>query len=339
MVQERITDPQSISRHDVEDILARGYTATVQFSRPCYTPELLDSINRLCGEFGAQIEVRFYGHYRSGFDAAVLNHLPEVRWLSVDCLIQIANEETLWRLPCLERLSFGVQDFDRADFLEGFALEGIDGLILSENRKRNFDLAPLARCKELADLIVVGHTRNIEALSGLPKLARLSLNRIPRRQDLAFASGIAPLRTLHILLGGRPSVDELRHAELEQLHIDRVRGFESLGDLSRFPSLHKLRIEDQLQLRSFSLAGVSLRELLVVNCKNLTEIIGLDGQEEMFHFRASRTALDLEHLAQLDWPPAMKVLALYSQSKRRDEALRQQIDRRGYQEFGELRRS
>jgi hypothetical protein len=334
MHTERITDPTSVSREEIAAILARGCTPIVQFSRPGYTPELLRSLDALCAEFGVQIQVRFYGYHRDGFDAAALSHLPHVRWLLVDGVMRIDNEECFWHLPSLERLSFGAFEFDRPDFLAGFALERFTGFALVETRKRNLDLAPLTRCGRLTELYINGHTRNIGAVAGLPKLTALHLRGIPRQQDLAFVGAVAGLRDLSLSLGGRAAIDEISHAGLESLHIARVRGLASLGSLGRFSALRRLQVEDQLQLREISLSGARLHELLLVNCKSLARIDGLDEQIDLAHFRTRRTALDLDHLVKRAWPPAMRILALYSGSEKWNKAARQELDRRGYREFG-----
>lgn len=333
---ERITDPVLIDREEISAIIARGATPVVQFSAPGYTPELLKALDELCATFGPQIQIRFYGHYREGFDAAVLLYLPSVRCLLVDCLTQIENEDCLWRLPKLEQLSFGVFEFDRPDFLSGFALERFTGLTLVETRKRNLDLAPLARCGRLTELFINGHTRNIAILAALPGLTTLTLSAIPKRQDLAFVDEVTRLRSLSIFLGGRETIDEINHPDLEKLHIARVRGLASLGVLGRFPALRRLLVEDQLQLREISLCGTHLQELGLINCKNLARIDGLDQQGELAHFRTARTALDLDYLLNRSWSPSMQVLALYSGSEKWNRAAREELDRRGYHEFRSL---
>ena len=123
---------------------------------------------------------------------------------------------------------------------------------------------------------------------------------------------------------------------MESLHIGRVRELAGLGSLRRFPALRRLQVEDQLQLRQISLSGVRLRELLLTNCKNLQQLEGLDEQDKLTHFRASRTALDLDYLLKRDWAPAMQALALYSGSQKWNSAAREELDRRGYREFSSL---
>lgn len=287
----------------------------------------------LCQVFGSSLEVRFFGHYGHDFDARVLSALPDVRWLSVDCLTRIANEDWLYKLPLLERLSFGVSEFDQPDFLDGFQLERITQLSLSETRSRKLDLGGLHRCTSLTELFLQRHTRNIEALARTPVLRTLRLSGMPKQCELSFVGEMPSLQSLTLLLGGRPSLDGVSSRTLQELEIVRVRGLETLGPLDRFPKLRRLQVEDQLQLHSISVAGTQLREPSLHNCKNLESVTGLDTLAELEHFRVSRTKLDLEALLDRNWPPSMEVMALYSGSQKWNDEARAILDRRGYREY------
>ena len=333
MIENRINDPSVVSSRDIQRILDGGRSPTVQFSRPGYSRRLLQSLNRLCIEFGAQLEVRFYGHYGADFDATALAELPDVRRLSIDCLEQISNENHLLRLACLEQLSFGVYRFDKPNFLGGFAFENLTELSLSGTAKGNFDLSPLINCRHLTDLFIQGHTKNIDVVATLRRLKSLRLSGMPKKLQLSFVNDVATLRSLSLLFGSRSTIDEISHGLLEDLNITWVRGLESLGPLRRFPKLRVLHVKDQLQLRSISVVDPPLRELSVINCKNLEEIMGLESQTRLEHFRASRTKLNLDALLARAWPKSMKILALYSGSEKWNRAAREILDSRGYAEF------
>ncbi len=337
-LEPRITDPQRVDAAMVKAILARGARPTIQFSRSGASTELLASVNELCREFGDRLEVRFFGHHSETFDGGILTHIPDVHWLSLDCLMTISGENNLAQLPNLTKLTFGVYRFDKPDFLDALPLERFTWLSLGENAKKNINLRYLDRCGALEHLFLAGHTRGIEAISRLPKLSQLWLGSIPKKQTLEFLSDLAPLRSLNLILGGRRSLDEFRHPDLEELAVLRVRGVETLGSLGRFPKLRKLQVEDQLQLRAIDLTGAALKELILLNCKNLETLSGLDDVPGLQHLRASRTSLDLDALVERVWPPSMDILALYSGSERWNTSARAKLDQRGYREFGEIRR-
>ncbi|MDX2411321.1 MAG: hypothetical protein QNK34_05125 [Woeseiaceae bacterium] len=333
MLENRITDPQKVSREHLNEVLGRGVNPTIQFSNPGYSPRLLKKVNKLCAEYGDKLEVRFYGHDSGAFDASILEFLPDAQWLSVDCLMSIDNEGAIASLPNLRKLSFGVYHFDNPSFLATLNLAQISRLALSDVKKKNFDLSPLAQCVELEEFFLNDHIRNIAAISHLPNLTRLSLGSIAKRQTLEFVNEIPKLEKLTIVLGGRENIDEVEHPSLSELEILRVRAINDLGDLSRFPSLCRLHIEDQLQLRSISFIGSDLEEVSVHNCKNLEQLDGLLELKHLREFRTSQTKLDFDSLLEANWPASMKSVAIYSGSEKWNRRARQVLDERGYGEI------
>ena len=333
MLENRINDPQTVDREHLDEVLSRGVNPTIQFSKPGYSRSLLQDINKLCADYGDQLEVRFYGHYSDDFDASVVRHLPDAQWLSIDSLQRVTNEAEISRAPNLRKLSFGVYEFDNPAFLTTLKLAQLTRLVLSDNKKKNFDLSPLAQCIELEELYVNGHTKNIHELSQLPNLRRLSLGSIAKRQTLEFLNGIPNLEKLTLILGGRENINELAHTRLRELEVLRVRGINDLGDLSRFPQLRRLLVEDQLQLQTITFSELDLEEVLINNCKNLTHLDGLLGLQKLRSFRTSRTGLDLDSLLVASWPKTMETVALYSGSQKWNERARGILDQQGYKEY------
>ncbi len=317
----RINDPDTFSLPEIADACEKHGELVVQFTEAvAYSPPLLEVLNEACGLFQSRLQVRFYWHQDEVFDARVLRHLPEVRNLSLDCLSQIAHEDEIGRLPKLERLHFGVFEFDRPDFLNSLRLGALERLSLAENRKRNFDLAPVKHCVSLRDFFVQGHARNIGAIVDLPQLSKLTLSAFAKKHALDFAGAIPNLKELMLIIGGRTDIDDLSSASIEVLQILRVRGLTTLGDLSRFPALSALRLEDQLQLTSLDLGGADLERLSLANCKNLTELQGLDRQRRLREFSASQVALDMNALLERDWPESMRSVRLFTNSLKWNDA-------------------
>jgi hypothetical protein len=333
MNEPRINDPSEVHSNAIRDIFKAGRKPTVQFSRPGYSDKLLKQVNLLCQEFGDELEVRFYGHYQTCFDASVLANLPDAQSLSVDCLTEISNEDTIASLKFLKRLSFGVYKFDEPQFFEKLNVAQLTRLSLIENAKRNFDLSILAQAQNLKTLFINGHTKNIGALQNLHNLTDLTLSAIPKHQNLQFLCDIESLRSLSLILGGRSSMDEFRHPALENLSIIRVRGLETLGSLGRYPRLRDLHVEDQLQIHSIDFTGAPLQKVVLANCKNLDKIEGLEDLNQIAELRVSRTNLDLQALLDRDWPPSLEILALYSGSRKWNDAARAVLDKRGYREW------
>jgi len=326
VLENRITDPKRISRAHIDEVLSRGISPTIQFSKRGYSARILKTLNKYCVEYGDKLEVRFYGHYSDAFDAAVLKHLPDVQWLSVDCLLQIENEDAIANLPKLRKLSFGVYDYEKPDFLATVNLSQITRLALTDNKKKNFDLSPMAQCDQLEEFFLTGHRKNIAAISHLPKLRYLSLGSIAKRQTLEFVNEIPNLEKLTIVLGGRQNIDEIVHPGLRDLEVLRVRGLNSLGDFARLPNLRRLQVEDQLQLRSIDFDSAGLEEISLHNCKNLERLNGLLELKRLRAFRTSRTKLDMDGLLEANWPESMEAVALYGRSEKWNKHARQVLD-------------
>lgn len=332
-MENRINDPQRISGKPIDAILARGGRPTIQFSRPGYSKRLLKSVNELCREYGDRLEVRFYGHYSGSFDASILSHIPDVRWLSVDCLQHIENASSVCSLQNVTSLSFDVYYFDQPDFLSRLGLEQLTRLSLVDNQKRNMDLQYFERCAELDTLFLGGFTKNIDSIALAPKLREMSLGSIPKKQPLDFVNRMDQLRELTIVLGGRDSIDELHNSNVERLDVLRVRGLTTLGDLSRFSSLRTLSVEDQLKILDISFVGTSLEEIAIYNCKSLNRLDGVLELPNLKSFRVSRTKLDLDELMAAHWQDSVDVLALYSTSQKWNDLCRAKLDSEGYREF------
>lgn len=333
----RINDPLSISPEEVAGAAASREGLVVQFSEPSTYPErLLHDLNEACRLAGSRLQVRFYGHYRSRFDAAVLRHLPEMRSLAADCLMRIENEDEIGKLPKLERLSFGVFELDRPDFLHSLDLGRLTRLTLTETRKRNIDLAALSGCRSLEELYINGHAKGIGTIADLPVLRKLTLSAYAKRNGLDFVEAMPSLIDLTLVLGGRQNLDDLASATLETLQVLRVRGVETLGDLARFPALTALKIEDQLQITDLDLGGANLERLWLFNCKNLATLHGLDRQQRLREFAASRVALDMDALRDRDWPPSARSVRLFTGKTKWNDAAQALLAAKGVGEKNEV---
>jgi protein phosphatase 1 regulatory subunit 7 len=329
--RSHIQNPPRVTESEVRAIVISGRRPVIQFSSACYSDELLAEINQLCEEFGATLEVRFYGHYGSFFDATTLQKIPQVKSLSIDCLTEIRNESAISDLSHLTELSFGVYQFDCPNFLETLNVTRLTKLSLIENTRRNFDLAPLIKAQNLRTLSIHGHTRHIEVLRTLANLSELDLRSMPKQQSLGFLGSVNGLQSLRLILGGRPTLD-FQHSSLQELDVLRVQGISDIGDLRRFPQLKTLHIEDQLQLRSIDLAGAPLSKIILANCKNLRKLNGLESLNTIAEIRISQTKINLDEWLDRDWPSSLKVLALYVGNRKWNEAARKHLDQRGFRE-------
>jgi hypothetical protein len=290
MVTSHFLEPSAASGEKIRGVIACGRTPVIQFGE-APDPAQLGQVNDYCREFGAELQVRFFGQRWREFDTSILRYLPDAANLSIDTMRAISDFAPVAGLSKLTRLRFGVYEHPDGNFLKQLCLSRFTHVTLAENKRRNFDLAPLGAATSLEHLFVQGHWRGIEAINRLPRLSDVSLSGFPAKHDLAFLNDLATLRSLLLILGSRKSIAEFTHAGLRVLRIVWVRQLEELGPLCRFESLEDLTIEDQLRLTVLNLNGLKLRRLSIANCKNLERIAGLEGQTGLQHFSARGTRL------------------------------------------------
>ena len=134
-------------------------------------------------------------------------------------------------------------------------------------------------------------------------------------------------------MGSADNFNHLAHEKLKKLSVIRVRGLSDLGDLSRFPNLTELHVEDQIGLREirFSEQNKSLRKILIHNCKSLELLAGLEHLTHLEGISIVRTALDLDTLERVNFSETLKTLTLWSGRRREDDARDERLKAKGLQ--------
>jgi len=260
--------------------------------------DYLAQLNALCREFGPLMQVRFYGHHSDVFDGAVLNHLPDVADLTLNCLDEAKNLDALGGLSLLENLALGIYELADKEVLSRVPLTKLTSLCLEESATKALDLAPLSEAKRLKTLKLYGHKKNIAAIGNIAGLEEFVFNPA-RNMDLDFINRLTRLKALKFVLGGIDDFNAVALPGLDQLAVTRVRGLTTLGDLSRFPQLRQLQVQDQKQISTiaFSAQSARLANISIDNCKSLKELSGLGRLPALKSLSVSRTALDIQELS------------------------------------------
>jgi hypothetical protein len=277
-------DISSASSEKIDQVIRSGRTPVLQFSEPPDAATLART-DAYCDEFGAALQIRFYGFQWREFDTSLLRHLPHVANLSIDTIRTISDFGPVADRAELTRLRFGVHEHPDGSFLEQLDIARFTHLTLGETKRRNFDLSPLSAATSLEQIFIQGHDRGVEAISALRRLTDVSLSGFPKRHDLAFLNSLPALGSLLLILGSRTSIAEFTHPGLSKLRIVWVRQLEDLGPLRRFTDLEDLTIEDQLRLTVLDVGGLNLRRLTVSNCKRLERIVGIEEQNRLEHLQ------------------------------------------------------
>ena len=329
MRTERIADPNVLDLASIEKFLASS-RLVIQFSRAsAYDDKILAALDAVCAQSSADLNVRFFGHYGTPFDASVLRLLPNVKSLTIDCMERAESLSVLADLQHLERLV--LPDIFEPDVLSFDNLARLKNLTVGSARAP-LDLAPLQRFRGLTDLAVIDKVKNLDVVGGLDLVTHLSLHSI-KRLPLSFIDAMTGLRKLSLILGGRDSIDEIDGARIEHLELIRVRGFAGFAKLNAWRSLKTLEIEDQVRIESLSFAAdmTNLNYLRVANCKGLGQLRGLVTLPALTHLRLAQTALDFETLCQEGLPQSLRQFAFYTFRTRQDEAIQAKIASMGFE--------
>lgn len=327
----RIQNPSTIDAMGIKQHVQSGNEVIVQFSEPNYDQGLLGTLNELCKELNDDLCVRFYGHHSGSFDCSVLQYLPDVKSLFVDCLLSVQNLGFLRQLHSLSRLNVGVFEMAERDFLSWGNLNNLTCLCLVEIRTGSFDLQYLKSYQRLKTLFINGHTKNIESVKYLSNLCKLSLS-IPSKIRVDFINELPNLRSLKFILGGRENLDEINNYSIEELEIVRVRGFRTFDNLRNFRSLRSLLIEDQIQLAkiAFNQELPYLADLKILNCKSLSQILGLRWLSNLQQLRVYKTDVDFDEFIKQEFPEKLKILAFYTTKQKIDEKIAVRLNELGY---------
>ena len=213
----------------------------------------LELIQRACAALGDRLEIRFYDHREDGFDASVLDHLHEIRCLSIDGLEIVRHPEAIGRLPHLTALRFGPWRIDGASVLRAIGVERLVQFTLAGTPRPTIDLAPLGDARSLRSLRLLGHGKNTEAVGCVPLLAELAIQP-SSKFSLEFINQLVSLETLKFVLGSAESIRSIEALPaLRDLSFREVRNLADLGSLERFPRLRRLLVSDQPRIAELHL--------------------------------------------------------------------------------------
>ncbi len=329
--QYRITDPQIIDSDLIDNEIKAGKDVLVQFSDRSYDDEKLAQLNDISAKYDKNFAIRFFGHYSTSFDFNILLKIPNIKALYVDCLTKAHNVEVISRLQKLQKLSLGIYELKETEILNTENLRGLSELIVTETKTKAFNLEYLRDYKKLKLLIIGGHSKNIGAVGELENLEYLSFNSI-KKTPVPFVNNLKKLKTLKFILGGRENIQEIGENEIENLEIVWVRGFNDIGNISKFRKLKTLLIEDNIQLQAvhFGSELPNLNDLKILNCKTLNSLTGLEHLPSLHHLRVYKTALDFDKIKRQPLPKNLKIFAFYTTKHKVDEDIKATLKANGY---------
>ena len=339
MWQKRILDPDIIDQALVEQALKENDEVIIQFSDKTYNDKILSELNELCDRYGDNFTIRFYGHHSNRFNCKIVNKIPNVKSLCVDCLLKADHVEAITKLNNLKKLVLGVYELNETEILSAPNFKNLTKLFISDTKTKALNLEYLKVYNQLEYLIVCKHTKNINAIGELKKLNQLSLNSISK-VPIGFVNQIPNLKTLRIILGGRENIHELEGSTIEHLDLIWIRGFNNLSNISNFKNLKSLLVEDNIQLPSihFDQTLTALKDIKILNCKTLASVTGLGSLPALNNLRIFRTNVDFYSFINQPLPPSLKILAFGTWKAKIDKDIKSVLQARGFSDGLEKQR-
>ncbi|OWA35106.1 hypothetical protein B9G55_10495 [Saccharibacillus sp. O16] len=236
--------------------------------------ELLRGLNEQIFARRSDVTFRIYGFHLQEADLSVLQEMPDVERLIVDCCTRIAEPSDLGGLAKLRELELDVFELDSFELLHEVRSD-LSLLRLGKTRSKKPDLSVIQRFSSLEKLALNGQRKNIEVVQKLQRLKQVYIHGISLG-DLAFLERLPQLTLLHIGFGSAEKLDWLAGlVHLQELKLLRVKGLKDLSALSALSQLQQLQIVDQPLVEKLpSLAG--LPRLKRIICDNVG-LVELDG--------------------------------------------------------------
>lgn len=255
----------------------------------------LDRIQQACDALGDGLEVRFYDHFEAEFDASVLDRLPGIRCLAIECLGRLRHPEAVGRLPRLTSLLFGQRQIEDAKILAALGVHRLERFTLAGTPKPTIDLSPLAEARSLRSLRLLGHGKNTEAIGQVTSLAELAIQPSAKFSPEVI-NRLASLESLKFVLGNANSILAIESLPaLRDLSFREVRNLEDLGDLQRFPRLRRLQLSDQPKVTELRVGrrNAALEHLYLYSLPRLHKLEGFSELSAVKSLFAYDSRLDL----------------------------------------------
>jgi len=239
----RVEIVDSLSLQEVDELVSNRNIKYLQFSGPLNS-DTYDLLNSSFFSVRPDVQLRCYGFSNQVCDLSFLKMMPNLVDFSADCLHgKVINIESLALLRNLKHLAIGMWELEDLDFLNQVPSHLLS-LSIEQSKSAKPDLSVLSRFKELNHLYLEKQTKNIEVISELSKLTKITLRSVSTK-DIAYLLPLKKtLMSLEIKLGGLSDLSLLEGFEqLIYLELWQIRGLEDISFISSLTGLEKLKLE------------------------------------------------------------------------------------------------
>ncbi|GEM_PF-4084757 len=328
----KFLNPEHINAYEISKQVETESKVEFEFSHQYNWGMVLEQINELAARHKRAIEVKFNGFQDEIFDVSVIKAIPEVRCLTLGCILKASHLNEISTLKNLKEFSLGIYELNEPDILAQIPKVGLRALTLADTVKSNIDLKHLREFYGLTFFHSSGQSTHLNYISELKNLETLSFSMIKTSECMAFISELPKLEELRLLRGGRASLADIRSSSLKRINISKVRGLHALGNIGRFSQLEELVFEDQPRVEEIDFRNsAELKEVTITNCKRLQKLKGLDMLPKLSRLCIFKTALDFEEVL-ASVPKSLSSFEFYTGKVTTDDKIRNRLKDLGYVE-------
>ena len=301
-----VTLGSGISEQYAQEIISNPHIDTVQISKPISDGSWA-LINDTILYERKDIWIRVYGFYTQVCDLKFLNLIPRVEKLSIDSIDNSKNIDLISNLQLLKALSLGIEDIKSFDPISGLG-ETITDLRLSQTRSKKPNLSFLEGYKNLKNLSINGHKKNLEVVSQLKELACLSLSGISV-DNFYFLLDLPHLEELYLQAIKSDNFNSLEGLNIKGFGLSGIRG---LTDLSFISDLRKLQLLSLTHLNQVTALpefdeDINLRRVFIDNMRSLEKISPLFKCAQLVDLIFCMDSTPLSHK---DFKPLLNMMEL-----------------------------
>jgi hypothetical protein len=284
--RDRIEFAGSLSEKEIREVVSNTDVRVLQTSAPVDV-ESWKRINDQLISVRPEIEIRIYGHYSSECDLSLVEYIPDVQNISIDCLMRATNTDSISQLRNLSSLSVGIYNLESFEFLKGVPLS-LKKLSIGATKSKKPDLIYLNRFVKLQELYIEGQNKNIDMLGQLSSLKKLVL-RSTSPKDISFIRDMNNLWSLDIKLGGIKDLKPLEGLDnIKYLELWQINGLSDISVISSLNGLEFLFLQALRNVVALPDASrlVNLRRVYLETMKGLKDVSGIfksPSLEEYIH--------------------------------------------------------
>lgn len=290
---------------------------TIQFSSDIE----LETFQRMNDELfssRSNLILRVYGYYQTVCDMSFLHHLTNLTRLSVECHDKVENIEALSSLKNLLELNLSIYNLETFEVLSMIPDE-LQKLVIGETKSKKPSLSVIERFTDLKELLIVGHTKNIEVIGKLLNLKKLTLTSITTK-GLEFIKPLKKLSYLSINFGGIRNLSAIEGMErLIFLELFQIRGLSNILFISTLSGLQYLSLQNLPNVQALPTLNLpKLRKVALENMKGLNNLHSLESApalEDFTHWSAMNMSVD-DYLPILRNPSLKRISVGFGSDKR-----------------------